>query len=60
MPLTDLSQATEAFSPRPDEEQPIPDGLLALIGAVDGPEDLAERHDDYIRKRMRERFGDQA
>jgi hypothetical protein len=33
--------------------------LLALIGAVSGPEDLAERHDDYIRKRMRKRFGAQ-
>ncbi len=56
----ELSQAAQAFSPRPDEEQPIPDGLLALIGAVNGPEDLAERHDDYIRERMRKRFGDQA
>lgn len=55
----ELSQAAEAPSPRP-EEQPVPDGLLALIGAVKGPKDLAERHDDYIRERMRERFGDQA
>lgn len=56
----ELSQAAEALPPRPDEEQPVPDGLLALIGAVNGPEDLAERHDDYIRERMRERFGDKA
>lgn len=57
----ELSQAAAvALPPRPDEERPVPAGFLALIGAVDGPEDLAERHDDYIRERMRERFGDQA
>ncbi|MDT3399713.1 hypothetical protein RKE29_24250 [Streptomyces sp. B1866] len=39
-------------------EETVPSGLLALIGSVNGPEDLAERHDDYIRERMRERFGD--
>jgi hypothetical protein len=33
-------------------------GLLALIGSVEGPPDLAERHDDYVRERMRHRFGD--
>jgi hypothetical protein len=36
------------------------DGLLALIGSIDGSADLGERHDDYIRERMRERFGDSA
>lgn len=46
----------QALSP----EQPVPEGSLALIGAVDGPKDLAERHDDYVRERMRERFGGQA
>ncbi|MFE2275946.1 hypothetical protein ACFXAE_01470 [Streptomyces sp. NPDC059454] len=56
----ELSQAAEALPPRPDEEQSAPDGLPALIGAVNGPKDLAERHDDHIRERMRERFGDQA
>ncbi|MGC0375291.1 hypothetical protein [Streptomyces sp. SAI-229] len=56
----ELSQAAEALPARPDEEQPAPDGLLSLIGAVNEPEDLAERHDDHIRERMRERFGDQA
>ncbi|GAB2707488.1 hypothetical protein [Kitasatospora kifunensis] len=40
--------------------QQVPAGLLALIGSIDGPSDLAERHDDYIRERMRERFGDSA
>ena len=29
-------------------------GFLALIGSIDGPADLAERHDDYIRERMRQ------
>lgn len=38
----------------------VPEGLRALIGSIDGPSDLAERHDDYIRERMRERFGDSA
>lgn len=55
----DLSQVartlSEAESPAAD-----PEGLLALIGSIDGPADLAERHDDYIRARMRERFGDSA
>lgn len=55
----ELSQAAGALPPRPDEEQLVPEGLLALIGAVNGPVDLAERHDDYIRQRMRERFGEQ-
>jgi hypothetical protein len=34
--------------------------VLALIGSINGPEDLAERHDDYLRERMRGRFGDSA
>jgi hypothetical protein len=33
---------------------------MALIGSIDGPADLGEGHDDYIRERMRERFGDSA
>jgi hypothetical protein len=41
-------------------EGAAPPGLLALIGAVDGPADLAERHDDYIRERMARRFSDSA
>lgn len=41
-------------------EESVPAGLLALIGSVNGPEDLAEEHDDYIRERMRDRFGDSA
>jgi hypothetical protein len=39
-------------------EGSAPAGLLALIGSVSGPEDLAEEHDEHIRQRMRERFGD--
>lgn len=56
----ELAQVAEALPPHSTEEQSVPEGLLALIGAVNGPADLAERHDDYIRERMRERFGDQA
>ena len=41
-------------------EETVPEGLLALVGSVDGPADLAERHGDDIRERMRERFGDSA
>ena len=50
LPAVDASEA----------EQSVPAGLVALIGSVNGPEDLAERHDDHIRKRIRERFGDSA
>ncbi|MFI1418451.1 hypothetical protein ACH4VX_10710 [Streptomyces sp. NPDC020731] len=56
----ELSQAAEALPPRPAEEQSAPDGPPALIGAADGPEALAERYDDRIRERVRERFGDRA
>ena len=42
------------------EAEAVPEGLLALIGSIDGPADMGERHDDYIRERMRERFGDSA
>jgi len=55
-----LPQATEALPPCLDEEQPVPGGLMALIGAVNGPEDLAERHDHYVWERFggrRERDG---
>ncbi|WP_329299615.1 hypothetical protein OG410_15160 [Streptomyces sp. NBC_00659] len=40
-----------------EDEQAVPDDLLALIGSVDtGRTDAAERHDDYIRERMRQRY----
>jgi hypothetical protein len=42
------------------DEEAVPAGLLVLIGSVNGPEDPAEEHDDHIRERMRERFGDSA
>jgi hypothetical protein len=57
----ELSQVAETLSgAEPAAEGAVPDGLLALIGSIDGLADLAERHDDYIRERMRERFGDSA
>ncbi|MET8056281.1 hypothetical protein [Streptomyces microflavus] len=46
--------------PSPDQScdaQSVPEGLIALIGSVQGPEDLAERHDDYLRERLERRFG---
>ncbi len=57
----EFSQVAGALpgSGAPDDEAPWA-GFLALIGSIDGPPDLAERHDDYIRDRMRQRFGDLA
>jgi len=57
----ELSQVAQTL-PVADSPQTeaVPEGLLALIGSIDGPADLGERHDDYIRERMRERFGDSA
>ncbi|MDH3036696.1 hypothetical protein ACFU46_31250 [Streptomyces griseoincarnatus] len=57
--LSQVAQSLPAVDANEGEES-VPAGLLALIGSVSGPEDLAERHDDYIRERMRERFGDMA
>ncbi len=55
----ELSQVAEALSqPQTPGAQAASDGLLALIGSIDGPPDLGERHDYHIRQRMRERFGD--
>lgn len=56
----ELAQVARSLPAAEGDEEPIPAGLLALIGSVNGPEDLAEEHDDYIRARMRERFGDSA
>jgi hypothetical protein len=58
----ELSQVAQTLpaADSPEAQAVVPDGLLALIGSIDGPADLAERHDDYIRERMRERFGDSA
>jgi len=42
------------------EDEPPSAGLLALIGSITGPADLAERHDDYVRERMRRRFSGSA
>lgn len=52
----ELSQVAEALS-RPGQPE-APDSLLALIGSIEGPEDLGERHDYHVAQRMRERFGD--
>lgn len=57
----ELSRVAAASSEeRSHEAEAPPHGLLALIGSVDGPADFGERHDDHIRERMRERFGDSA
>ncbi|WP_405585051.1 hypothetical protein [Streptomyces sp. NBC_01190] len=57
--LSRVARSLPAVEGREAEES-VPAGLLALIGSVNGPEDLAEEHDEYIRERMRERFGDSA
>jgi hypothetical protein len=51
----ELSQVIQELS---RAEQPDSAGLLALIGSIDGPPDLAERHDDHVRERMNRHFGD--
>jgi hypothetical protein len=58
----ELSRVAQSLSATEvdEAEETAPPGLLALIGSVNGPEDLAEEHDDYIRRRTRERFGDSA
>lgn len=57
----ELSQVAQSLpAVEEDEVASVPPGLLALIGSVNGPEDLAEEHDAHIRDRMRERFGDSA
>jgi hypothetical protein len=51
----ELSQVVQELS---RAEQPDSAGLLALIGSIDGPPDLAEGHDDHVRERMNRHFGD--
>lgn len=54
----ELAQVVEVVSPeQSSEEESVPEGLIALIGSIQGPADLAERHDDYLRERMERRFG---
>lgn len=48
---------TAGVTEQPSEDEPVPEGLIALIGSIQGPADLAERHDDYLRERMERRFG---
>ncbi|MDW4904924.1 hypothetical protein RB628_06065 [Streptomyces sp. ADMS] len=45
--LSQVAQSLSAVDANEGEES-VPAGLLALIGSVNGPEDLAERHDDYM------------
>jgi len=48
----ELSQVAGALpGTRTSEDEDPSTGLLALIGSIDGPADLAKRHDDYIRER---------
>jgi hypothetical protein len=50
----DATGAPPSSATSADETPPA--GLLALFGSItDGPTDLAERHDDYIREYLRER-----
>lgn len=35
------------------DAQSVPEGLIALIGSIQGPADLAERHDDHLRERLK-------
>jgi hypothetical protein len=55
----ELSRVADGL-PQPPAGVEVPPGLLALIGAFDGPADLSEHHDDYIRERMARRFSDSA
>ncbi len=54
----ELSQVVEPLSDAPRlDEKTVPEGLFALIGCFDsGRGDVAERHDDYIRERLRRRY----
>jgi hypothetical protein len=58
----ELSQVADALpGSGTAADEAFPAGILALFGSIDdAPTDLAERHDDYIRERMRQRFGDLA
>ncbi|MFD3787847.1 hypothetical protein [Streptomyces cyaneofuscatus] len=45
--------------PPPDQSsdaQSVPEGLIALIGSIRGLADLAERHDDHPRERLKRCF----
>lgn len=40
----ELAQVAGAVPPeQPSEDEPVPEGLIALIGSIQGPADLAER-----------------
>lgn len=54
----DNHEAEPFREPEPELAVSAPAGLLALIGVMEGPADLAERHDHYVAERMRRRYGD--
>jgi hypothetical protein len=61
--VTDVAGSSTESSPAdgpaaPDGDTAPPDALLSLIGVFEGPADLAERHDDYVKERMRRRLSD--
>jgi hypothetical protein len=43
-----------------DPHEASPDGLVALIGSLSGPADLAEEHDRHVEDRFRSRPADPA
>jgi hypothetical protein len=40
----------------PSAVVPLPASFMELAGSIEGAGDVAERHDDYIRDHLRERF----
>jgi hypothetical protein len=56
----ELAGAASAQRVRHSATTPLPESFTALAGSIHGPGDIAERHDDYIRQRLQERFGDHA
>ena len=43
-----------------DSRDDVAAGLLALIGSIAGPADLAEEHDEHVARRFRSRPADPA
>jgi hypothetical protein len=51
-----LASATVRPTPASNAVAPLPSSFMELAGSIEGPGDVAERHDDYIRDRLRNRF----